>query len=161
MSMNKKFLCPNCGKSITFSRKTNPIVCPECKSGLLWDSNSKLILANPIRTYLGDDPADTHADRANLILDQRPPQLSKERMEKAAFHAGERIAHERKINEQGLFSGLGTLTAGGLILLIVGAQWGLGKMNWFEFVGIGIGIILVGLGMFITIWFAFALRPER
>lgn len=114
-----------------------------------------------MQNYLGTDQAKGNPHHSDLVLDQHPLQLSKARMEKSAFHASERIALEKSLGRQGLFAGLGTLTAGGLLLLVIGAQIYVAEVNWLEILGLGVGIVFVGLGLFITIGFAFALRSNH
>lgn len=158
--MTKKLPCPNCGRPIEISQGIRQLVCLKCNVSLLLVSDSKLILRNPLPNYLSADQANGIAARSEGVLDQRPMQLSNARMEKSAFHAGERIAQERTLSRQGLYAGLGTLTAGGLLLLVIGAQIYTAEMNWIELLLMGIGIVFVGLGLFITVWFAFALRSN-
>lgn len=158
--MTKKLACPNCGESIKIPPRTRQLVCAHCNESLLLVSNSKLILKNPLPNYLNADQANANTQRSGQILDQALFKLSQARMEKSAQYASERIAQEQRLGRQGLYAGLGTLTAGGLLLLVLSVKMYVTEVNWLELLGMGIGILFVSVGLSITLWFAWELRSS-
>jgi hypothetical protein len=159
--MEYRWLCPNCGEQIKAPSDSVALMCDSCGKSLLFSSEHKLILAEPITTYHDSSLAsDDLGGRQRLFPGAGPEtlQLSDHRKRKADQLARERVSQERKTFRQGLVSGFLVIILGGLLLLSIGIHIYYFESNWLDLAGIVVGGCFLGLGLFIVVWFLRAMR---
>jgi len=155
------FVCPNCGKSVKIQSVTAPVICEHCGEKSLVSSGNRLVLAQPIRSYLRVDESEGEMQsRARFSTGVRPS-VSAERKRRTARLARERIAQQKQLYQSGLLYGILAIILGGMLGILCRYRLESIQGDWIGWIGLGIGVVVLLIGFCMTLWFLRALGALR
>lgn len=160
--MKGTFVCPNCGKAIDIQFSGSSVTCLHCHEALLVSSDKKIVLANPLRTYLISDDAaakDKHRN-SQMPVGKRPP-VSAERRKKTARFAYERMTQQEQLDHSGLAYGILAIVFGGLLGVLGWLRLEFIQSDWISWIGLWTGVLVFGFGTFLTIWFYRSIKSAK
>ncbi len=148
--------CPNCGDQFEIPVGKPLFNCRKCREALLLSADGKIVLANPIRTYLelneqtAVQPLDNEALSSATSNDVVP--ISARRQKKHIQLANERIVQEKQLTARAFGSGLLSMILGGLLLLLMWVRIQFTYVDWMSFALIAFGLVLFVIGAYTTLW---------
>ena len=160
--MKDTFVCPNCGKLIDLQSPKSAVACNHCGEALLISPDSRVVLANPIRTYLapGNSAEKSEQTRARFSATTRPP-ISAERRKRTAQLAYKRLTQQEQLDHSGLVYGVLAIVFGGVLGILGWLRSEYIQNDWIGWTGAWIGALVFAAGMFVTIWFFRSLRSAQ
>ena len=160
--MKDMFVCPNCGKLIDIQSPESAVTCNHCGEALLVSPGSRVVLANPIRTYLAPDNSTEKSEhpRVRFSAATRPP-ISAERRKRTAHLAYERVTQQEQLDHSGLVYGILAIVFGGFLGLLSWFRLEYVQSDWVGWVGLWIGALVFATGTFVTVWFVRSLRSTQ
>jgi DNA-directed RNA polymerase subunit RPC12/RpoP len=158
----KDVLCPNCGKLIDIQSAQPAITCKHCQEKLLVVAGSRVVLANPVRTYFAPDAPSEKDGRSPLqpSVATRPP-VSAERKKKTARLAYERIAREEQLDRSGFVYGMLAILFGGFLGILSWLRLEYLENDWTGRIGLATGVCVVALGAFVSVRFFRSLKSAQ
>jgi DNA-directed RNA polymerase subunit RPC12/RpoP/uncharacterized membrane protein YcjF (UPF0283 family) len=156
------FVCPNCGKLIDIQSAKSAIMCNHCGEALLVSPGSRVVLANPIRSYLTPEDSDEKSEhlRIRFSATTRPP-ISTERRKRTAQLAYERMTQQEQLDHSGLVYGILAIVFGGVLGILGWLRSEYVQNDWIGWAGVWIGALVFAAGTFITILFFHSLRSAK
>ena len=160
--MKDMFVCPNCGKLIDIQSPESAVTCNHCGEALLVSPGNRVVLANPIRSYLNPENSDEESghQRIRFSATTRPP-ISAERRKRTAHLAYERVTQQEQLDHSGLVYGILAIVFGGLLGLLSWLRSEYVQSDWVGWVGLWIGALVFATGTFVTVWFVRSLRSTQ
>ena len=160
--MKDMFVCPNCGKSIDIKPAKSAIRCNHCGEPLLVSPGSRVVLANPIRSYLTPENSDEESGHPQIRFSAptRPP-VSAERRKRTAQLAYERVTQQEQLDHSGLVYGILAIVFGGVLDILSWLRSEYVQSDWVGWVGLWIGALVFVAGAFVTTWFFRSLRSAQ
>jgi DNA-directed RNA polymerase subunit RPC12/RpoP len=160
--MKDMFACPNCGKLIDIQSPESAVECNHCGEALLVSPGSRVVLANPIRTYLAPDNSAEKSEhtRARFSVAPRPP-ISAQRRKRTAHLAYERVTQQEQLDHSGLVYGILAIVFGGFLGLLSWLRSEYVQSDWVGWAGLWIGALVLVAGTFVTTWFYRSLRSAQ
>jgi len=161
-SIQRTLPCPNCGDQFEIPVGKPLFNCHKCREALLLSADGKVVLANPIRTYLElkeqtevqSPDGEAHSSAAS---DGVVP-ISARRQKKHIQLAYERIVQEKQLTARAFGSGVLSMILGGLLLLLMWIRIQFSYVGWMSFAFLAFGLVLVIIGAYMTLWFHRAMR---
>lgn len=160
--MNDIFVCPNCGNEVVVQPAQASVTCNHCREILAVLAEQRIVLANPLRTYLPSDASveqDEH-QRLHFSVAARPP-LSPERKKKTAQLAYERMTRQEQVDRSGLVYGIFAIVFGGFLSSLCWFRTEYIQNDWVGWVGLWIGAGVFALGLLVTFWFLRSIRSAQ
>lgn len=156
------FVCPNCGELIDIQSTQSSVTCEHCHEVLLVSTGSRIVLANPIRTYLSSDRfmEKDESQQLRFSAASRPP-ISVERKKRTAQLAYERMTRQEQLDRSGLIYGILAIVFGALLGVLGWLRLEYIQTDWVGWLGLWIGVFIFALGLFVTIWFFRSIRSAQ
>lgn len=150
------FVCPNCGAPIEIQSIQKALTCQQCREVLIVVAGNRVVLANPLRTYLRADAAKT----APFSVALRPP-LSAQRKKRMAQLTYERVTSEEQLDSSGLIYGTLAIVFGAFLSLLSWLRLEQLQDDWLGRLGLGLGAGVVAIGVLAALWFWRSIRSAR
>jgi uncharacterized membrane protein YcjF (UPF0283 family) len=138
------------------------VACNHCGETLLVFADRRVVLANPIRTYLAPNNSAEKSEqtRVHFSATTRPP-ISAERRRRTAQLAYERVTQQQQLDHSGLVCGVLAIVFGGVLGILSWLRSEYIQNDWIGWAGMWIGALVFAAGMFVAIWFFRSLRSAQ
>jgi hypothetical protein len=138
------------------------VTCIHCREPLLVTPGNRVVLANPIRTYLrSDKPVEQSAEEIPPISVAIRPPVSAERRKRAAQLAFERMTVQEQLDHSGIVYGILAIVLGGFLGILSWLRSEFFDRDLVSAIGLLLGILLFVFGIFGTAWFLRSLLTAR